>query len=323
MEIKGVFILDEYILNLLPLTDDERETVRQLAPRAAHIFTRRSAVTESQLSQATIILGSPVPADMSHCSRLKWIQTMWAGADEYLTPGVLGDEVVLTTSSGSNSQAVAEHMLACLLALCRKLPQCRDYQRDRVWGRFSNMKTICDATVLVVGAGHIGGEFAARCKALGSYTIGLKRRVTGPVKGFDQTFSIDYLDELLPAADVVILCLPHSADTVELMNRQRLSAMKPDAILLSCGRGTVLDQQALAELMGKGHLWGVALDVTHPEPLSPTSPLWNIPNLLITPHIAGGMRLEITRKNCVRLALENLERWLKREQLINQVHRSV
>ncbi len=103
------------------------------------------------------------------------------------------------------------------------------------------------------------------------------------------------------------------------MDEGRIARMKDDAVLISAGRGTVLDQDALVKAMTAGKLWGAALDVTDPEPLPPDSPLWNVPNLLLTPHVAGGMRLEITRRKCVEMAQENLRRYLAGEQLENLV----
>ena len=130
---------------------------------------------------------------------------------------------------------------------------------------------------------------------------------------------MDELDALLPQADVVALTLPHSPQTAGLMNTDRIARMKDDAILISAGRGSVLDQDALVEAMTAGKLWGAALDVTDPEPLPPDSPLWDVPNLLLTPHVAGGMRLEITRRRCVEMAQENLRRYLAGETLVNLI----
>ena len=127
------------------------------------------------------------------------------------------------------------------------------------------------------------------------------------------------LDALLPQADVVALALPHSPQTAGLMDGRRIALMKDDAILISAGRGSVLNQEALAAAMGGGKLWGAALDVTSPEPLPPDSPLWDLPNLLLTPHVAGGMRLELTRRRCVEMAQENLRRYLAGEKLVNLV----
>ena len=307
----------EYILNLLPLNEEEKQEFEAIAPGAVHVYAGRNSVTQEQLEQATIIFGWPKQKDLENTRRLKWFQTMWAGTDEY--EGSLSPGAVFTSSAGSNSRSVAEHMLACLLAVCRKLPTYRDAQKLRRWEDEGAMKTIFGGTVLVVGAGHIGADFAEMCRALGARTVGLKRRVGAPVPGFDQLATMEELDCWLPEADVAALCLPHTPATVGLMDERRLRLMKKDAVLINAGRGSAIDQAALVKVMEEGHLWGAALDVTVPEPLPADSPLWGIPNLLLTPHVAGGMRLEITRKACIRMAQDNLRRYLAGETLVNRV----
>ena len=309
--------MSEYILNLLPLKEGEREEFEIAAPEAKHVYARSSTVTPEQLAAATVIFGWPRAETLKDAASLKWFQTMWAGTDEY--EGMLPPGVRFTSSSGSNSRSVAEHMLTCLLALCRRLPTYVDSQRAHLWKDEGPMKTILGGTVLVAGAGHVGSDFARLCQGLGAETVGLKRTVNGPVEGFDRLYPMEELDNLLPQADVVALVLPHSPQTAGLMDERRLSLMKNDAILLSAGRGTVLDQEALARVMKAGKLWGAALDVTDPEPLPKDSPLWDVPRLLLTPHVAGGMRLEITRRRCVEMALENLRRYVAGEPLHNVV----
>jgi phosphoglycerate dehydrogenase-like enzyme len=152
---------------------------------------------------------------------------------------------------------------------------------------------------------------------MGAHTVGLKRDISKPVAGFDTLDSMDRLDHWLPQADVVALILPHTPDTVQLMDARRIALLKDDAILISDGRGSVLDQQALAEAMTAGKLWGAALDVTTPEPLGADSPLWDIPNLLLTPHVAGGMRMEVSRKSAVACCTDNLRRYAAGEPLRN------
>lgn len=308
----------EYILNLLPLKEGEEEEFRAIAPNSIHVRARSSTVTPEQLAQATILFGWPRPEALKQAVRLKWFQTMWAGTEEY--NGFLPKGVLYTSSSGSNSRSVAEHMLTGLMAVSRRLPTYMDSQRAHVWKDEGPMKTILGGTVLVAGAGHVGADFAKLCHGLGARTIGLKRAVAGPVDDFDEVRTMDELDALLPQADVVALTLPHAPQTAKLINRERIALMKDDAILISAGRGTVLDQDALAEAMTAGKLWGAALDVTDPEPLPPDSPLWDLPNLLLTPHVAGGMRLEITRRRCVEMAQENLRRYLAGEKLENLVN---
>lgn len=309
----------ETILNLLPVTEEEKREFQAIAPDAVHEYAGRRTVTEEQLGRATVLFGWPRERDLKRAPNLKWFQTMWAGSDEYTQPGVMPGGVVLTCSSGSNKRSVAEHMLASVLSLCRRLPQYRDSQRGHEWQDEGKMKTLLNATVLVVGTGNIGSLFGDMCQKLGARTIGVKRTVTGPVPGFDQVHPVEKLDELLPLADVVALVLPHSSQTQGLMTKERLERMKDDAIFLNCGRGSAVDQDALAEVMKAGKLWGAALDVTQPEPLPQDSPLWDIPNLLLTPHVAGGMRLEITRRRCIEMAQENLRRYLNGEPLENVV----
>ena len=312
--------MPDVILNLLPVREEEKAAFEAAAPDAVHLYAGRRTATPEQFAQANIVMGWPREDMLAQAPRLRWFHCMWAGTDKYA--GVLPPSVLLTSSAGINSQSVAEHMLAALLSLYRKLPQSRDHQREHAWVDVGNLKSLDGAVVLVAGAGHVGSAFAKLCQALGAgCTIGLKRTVGGPVPGFDQVFPMERTDDLLPQADVVALVLPHAPETVRFMDRKRLALLKDDAVLLSAGRGSALDQEALAEAMQAGRLWGAALDVTEPEPLPADSPLWDIPNLLITPHMAGGMRLESTRRNCIQLALENLRRYYAGEPLENLVSR--
>lgn len=307
------------ILNMLPLQGDEKERFEALAPEADHIYAGRRSVTPEQLARAEVILGWPRARDLCHAANLKWLHSLWAGTDEYTAPGILPEGVRLTSSAGTNARSVAEHMLASLLALFRQLPLCQDQQRAHLWREMKEMRTLLNAQVLVVGAGHVGSVFAGMCQGLGAHTTGLKRTVRGDIPGFDRVRPISELDILLPEADVVALTLPQTPETIGLMNRERIGLMKEGAVLLSAGRGTALDQKTLAQALQEGRLWGAALDVTDPEPLPEDHFLWDTPRLLLTPHVAGGMRLELTRKNCIELALENLRRYFNGEALKNRV----
>ncbi len=309
--------MSEYILNLLPLHDGEREEFQAIAPDAKHVFARSSTAAPEDIAAATVIFGWPRPEALRGAGNLKWFQTMWAGTEEY--EGLIPEGAVFTSSSGSNSRSVAEHMFAGMLAVCRRFPVYWDSQRAHIWRDEGRMKTILGGTVLVVGAGHVGTDFAQLCRGYGARTVGLKRTVRGEVEGFDEVCPIDCLDELLPRADVVALTLPHSPQIAGLMDERRIGLMKDDAILINGGRGSALDQDALVRAMRAGKLWGAMLDVTVPEPLPEDSPLWDLPNLLLTPHVAGGMRLEITRRKCVEMAQENLRRYLAGEPLVNAV----
>jgi len=311
--------MGEHILNMLPLKEEEKALFEALAPDATHVYARRREVSPEVAEKATVILGWIRPECLPYAKNLKWFQAMWAGTNEYEGPGILPEGAMMTNSSGSNSRSVAEHMLAMLLSLCRCLPVYRDHQRAHNWTDEGPMRTILGSTVLIVGTGHIGSDFARMCRDLGAYTVGVRRTVKGSVDGFDEVHALSELDELLPQADVVAMAIPHADANVHLMDEHRFALMKDDAIFLNAGRGSTVDEQALADVMQAGKLWGAGLDVTEVEPLPKDSPLWDIPNLLLSPHIAGGMRLEISRKGCIDIALENLRRYINGEELLNRV----
>ena len=311
--------MSEYILNLLPTTQDEQAEFSSIVPHDTMIFARRSTLTDEHRENATIVMGWPRPEDVARMPKLKWVHSMWAGVDDLLAPDILTEGVMLSSSAGTNSQSVSEHMLACLMSLCRKLYLSRDTQKSHSWTDVPTVRSIAGATVLIVGAGNVGQAFARLCQALGAHTVGLRRTVGDCPQGMDSIHSIDDLDAWLPKVDVVALTLPHSAQTIGLMDARRLGLMKQGSILISAGRGSVLNQDALISALESDHLWGAALDVTTPEPLPADHPLWDAPNLIITPHVAGGMRLELTRTNCISLAQDNLRRYLAHEKLRNQV----
>lgn len=312
----------ETILHLLPLTAEQQEAFRSAAPEAEHLFLpthdRRGAtdIPPDWRQRVTLLLGFVPPRDLTTFPRLKWVQSWNAGVDPYLVPGVLPEGVVLTCAAGAYGPAVSEHMLATLLALYKDLPRYRDQQRDHLWKDLGPVQSLHGKTVLVGGTGDIGRHFAALCRALGAARVVGVHRSDAPVEGFDQTFSLSALDELLPQADVVALVFPHTADTAGLMDRRRLLRMKPDAVLLNAGRGSAVDCAALAEVLSSGHLLGAGMDVTSPEPLTADHPLWDAPRALITPHTAGGYdHMALTLDNLAALFLDNLNRWMAGQPL--------
>lgn len=311
--------MSDYILNFLPLKGDEAAAFEALAPQAAHHYVRRSTVTEEQLQQATIILGSPLASSLADAPNVKWLHSMWAGVDPYLTCGHLRADTVLTSSAGFNSRSVAEHMLAMLLSLYRKLPIYRDNQRECIWKHKGELRSPMNSTILILGTGHIGQYFARFCRMMGARTIGFRRSVGTAVDGFDEVHAIAELDDYLPQADVLALALPHTAETAGLLNAQRFARINDGAVLINAGRGTVLDQNALLTALQTGKLWGAAIDVTDPEPLPADDPLWGMQNLIITPHMAGDMELESNREASIQIALDNLKRYYAGEPLKNQV----
>ena len=228
---------------------------------------------------------------------------------------------ILFVSLGCDKNLVdSEHMLAMLLALYKRLPTYQDQQSSHIWADRGPVSTLHGKTVLIGGAGDIGRHFALLARALGASRILGLCRSARDVQGFDQVYALDALDMLLPKADVVALALPHAPETVRLLDRRRLMRRKPRAVLLNAGRGSAVDCAALAELLSAGHLLGAGLDVTDPEPLPPDHPLWDAPNVLITPHTAGGYNhMQLTLDRIRALFLDNLKRYVAGEPLRNRM----
>lgn len=276
-------------------------------------------VTQEDVDWAQVILGN-VPATMLHGSpALEWLQTNSAGVEAYIRPGVLAGDTLLTNATGAYGLAIAEHMLGMLLELFKKLELYRDAQKSGAWQSQGAVKAVYGSTVLVLGMGDIGGEFAARCKALGAKVIGVRRSPRPCPEYADEVHLLEDLDSLLPQADVVAITLPGTDATRGLMSRERLAKMKEGAVLLNVGRGFIVDTEALCDALERGHLSGAGVDVTDPEPLPPTHRLWNIPTAVVTPHISGFYHLRETHERIVGIFLENLRRFQAGEPLRNLV----
>lgn len=276
-------------------------------------------VTQEDVDWAQVILGN-VPAAMLHGSpALEWLQTNSAGVEAYIQPGVLAGDTLLTNATGAYGLAIAEHMLGMLLELFKKLELYRDAQKSGAWQSQGAVKAVYGSTVLVLGMGDIGGEFAARCKALGAKVIGVRRSPRPCPEYADEVHLLEDLDSLLPQADVVAITLPGTDATRGLMSRERLAKMKEDAVLLNVGRGFIVDTEALCDALERGHLSGAGVDVTDPEPLPPTRRLWNIPTAVVTPHISGFYHLRETHERIVGIFLENLRHFQAGEPLRNLV----
>ena len=316
----------ETILNILPLTDEERADFLAAAPNDDHIFCPAPDLTFTldtasldKIARATVILGCVPPHMLTGATGLKWLQTWSAGVNAYLEPGALPQGAMLTSAVGAYGQAVSEHMFASLLSLLKRLPAYRDHQHAREWIDEGRVKTLTGATVLLLGTGDLGSHFAGLVKAMGAHTVGLNRHPDKAVAHIDELHALSELDAWLPKADVVAMTLPETPETIHLINAARLSLMKPDAILINAGRGAGVDCLALAETLKAGKLLGAALYVTEPEPLPGDHPLWDCSNLVLTPHIGGGDHLPQTVRNIVHIALDNLRRFNAHEALRNRV----
>ncbi|GHU26827.1 dehydrogenase [Spirochaetia bacterium] len=268
--------------------------------------------------QTEIIFGNPDPHDLHSYPVLKWIQLQSAGSEGYTAQSVPAG-VVVSNATGAYGHAISEHMVACVFSLYKRLHQYRDEQNRGAWQPRGHVKSIEGSVVLAVGLGDIGGEFARRMKALGAYTIGVRRIRTEKPAFVDEVLLIDQLDAVLPRADIIALSLPGTSGTAGLFDRNRLSIMKKGAIIVNIGRGSAIDTEALCDRLESGFLGGAALDVTDPEPLPTGHRLWHLENAIITPHISGGFSMHETYEAILEICLNNALRYKNGEPLRNIV----
>jgi len=301
----------ERILVSMPTRPWHREKMRQALPEAQITFSDSTNMADDELAPFDALVGEVNPNRLHVLKNLKLLQLHFSGVQEgFLQLKDKQPQAVLCSASGAYGQAISEYLLAALLSLYKLLPRYRDNQNKKVWEDLGRMRSLRGQTVLVVGAGSIGGAFAQLARALGAgEIIGVRRSEAFAHPPFDAMHTLDALDELLPLADVVSLSLPQTEETKGLMDARRFALMKEESVILNVGRGSAIDEAALLGALRSGRLWGAALDVTDTEPLPQDNPLWEEPRVLLTPHVSGRYNLDATWENVVDIAIHNLQAW--------------
>jgi len=241
-----------------------------------------------------------------------------AGTDSYLKPGILPEKVVLTNVTGAFGESIAEYVLGAVLLLKNHFHTYIRRQSQKSWAKIpvTNLK---GSTVLLLGLGDIGRETAKRMKAMGAYVIAVKRRPSERPDYVDELYYEAELDRVIPRADVFVLTIPMYAEVRHIISQRRIALMKPSALLVNIARGGLIDQDALIAALQQGKIAGAALDVFEQEPLPEDSPLWELENILLTPHNAGGFSSPMAREKIGQIMLDNLERYLTGQPLKNVI----
>ena len=307
------------ILVTIPVTESHKERMSAIAQDCCIRFAPVGQVAEEEIREASVIIGN-VPAGFIKASEnLDLLQLESAGADPYLAEGVLSKNTVLCNATGAYNRTVSEHAVALTLSLMKKLYLYRDAQRNSQWTDYGTAMSPAGATVLVVGLGEIGLQYAKIMKDMGAYVIGVKRRGGACPEEVDELVRTEEVDAVLPRADVVFSILPNKKQTVHFYTEERFSSMKNSAVFINCGRGNAVDSGVLLEALRKGKIAAAAIDVAETEPLPAEHPLWKQENLVLTPHVAGGYHIPYTLERIVDIACENLEHWKKGETFRNVV----
>lgn len=278
-----------------------------------HFEVRTYDELQARVSEADVLVVSGLWKNdlLAHAAKLRFIQSISAGTDQFSRPLLQERGVRLASASGVNARAVAEHALALMLALSRRLPEARDNQHKHHWrGMIGDLSRREDElggkTVLVVGMGTIGHHVSTLARAFGMRVIGIRRHPEQGPNGADSIHAMGELAGLLPQADYVVLTCALTPETEGLIDAAAFAAMKPQARLVNVARGRVVDEAAFIQAIGDGRIDSAALDVCVEEPLPAASPLWDLPNVLITPHSAGETRRY--EDNVLDLLMDNLDR---------------
>ena len=282
------------------------------------------AAAERLLPGADVVYGVLVDAENFHLARcLRWIHVSAAGVGSLLFPALAESEVVLTNGRGLHAISMAEHALGLMLAFARKLHLARDLQREHRWEQVGlwteppPFGQLAGGTLGLVGLGAVGSALAERSVALGMRVIAVRPHPARDPQPAHEQWGLARLPELLERADWVVLAAPHTDATRGLIGVAELARMRPGAVLVNLGRGSLVDEPALVAALRAGRIGGAALDVVRREPLAADSPLWDLPNVILTPHVSGLGPLYWER--AVEQFAGNLERFIAGRTLLNVV----
>jgi len=294
-------------------------------PQLNVIHLRKYEGIEEALGDAEVAIAWSIrPQQLSAAHKLRWIHSPAAAVHQLLFPELIESDVTLTNAREVHGPVVAEHVIAQIFALAKKLPQAVRLQKKKIWGQESlwrdqpSPREVMGSTLGLVGLGSIGREVAKRAAALSMRVIAVREHPEkGTAPGVEHVYRSDQIDQLLQQSDYVVLAAPITALTASLMNAERLACMKTGSSLINVSRGSLVDESALVAALKRGRLASAALDVFSKEPLEAESPFWEMENVLVTPHSAA-----ITGKLWERhyaLISENMRRYLADKPLLSVV----
>jgi phosphoglycerate dehydrogenase-like enzyme len=329
---------DVVVLSTLRFTDELLDKLRSVSPRL--VVKQRTCHNAEEVEQALedsveVLYTVYLPANLSRASRLQWVQMHAAGVDHVLDHPIMKSDMLLTTASGIHATPIAEYVFASILAFNRRVPRMLYYQSRREWpqGRWNLFASpeLRGSTLGIVGYGSIGREVGRIARCFGMRVVATKRSVSqmrdvgyavqglGDREGvlLDEAFPPDRLSEMLGLCDYVVVAVPLTPETRKLIGEAQLRAMKPSAYLVNISRGGTVDEGVLLRALQEGWIAGAGLDVFEEEPLSSDSPLYDLENVILSPHVAGFTLCYDERAS--DLFAENLRRYLEGEPLLNLV----
>jgi phosphoglycerate dehydrogenase-like enzyme len=308
------------ILSQIELKDEEIEGLKTAAPDLEVVVAGLSMDDAlKEIVDSDIFLGRiPRPVFLA-AERLRWVQAFGAGVETCIFPELVQSDVILTNTSGAHSQTMADHAFALILAISRGIARCVRDQSQRVWRRIRTFRQLAGQTLGVIGLGNIGCEIARRGKAFGMKVVALDVKSMECPAFVDELWDVKDIDQVLEQSDYLVIAAPLTSETRSMISAAELRKMKPTAHLINIGRGPIIDEAALIDALKNGVIAGAGLDVFEKEPLPPDSELWDMENVIITPHM-GGAAPE-TRVLSFEIFLENLKKFVVGEPLKNVVNK--
>jgi len=307
------------IVSIHDLTAEQQQKIKEIAPDYDLLVTKAKELTGSIVRNADIMIGwsrSMQDEVLSADSKLKWIQAWSAGVDKMPLRELEEKGIQLTNASGVHSVPITEHIFAMILAFNRNLHLAIRQQSNNKWDTSGTFTELAGKTIVIVGVGQIGSHTARVAQAFGMRTVGVRNSGKSD-PNVESMYKVDQLDEALAQGDYIVNILPLTDETRGLFNTARFSAMKDSAFFVNVGRGQTMVTDDMVQALQSGGLAGAGLDVFEEEPLPADHPLWNLDNVIMSPHMAGDT--DRYGERAVDIFLENLKHYVNGEPLSRNV----
>lgn len=308
------------ILSQVKLEDVEIKRLKTVVPCLDVVVALSIDDALKEIVDSDIFFGRIPRPVFLEAKLLRWVQVRGAGVETCIFPELVESDVILTNTSGAYNHAMADHAFALILAMSREIARCVRTQPQKVWQRGRTAQQLAGQTLGIIGLGNIGCEIAIRGRAFGMKVAAADARSMGCPAFVDELWGVENLDRVLEQSDYIAIAAPLTAETKGMIGPTQLRKMKPTARLVNIGRGPIINEAALIDALKNGVIAGAGLDVFEKEPLPPDSELWDMENVIITPHM-GGQAPE-TGAIAFEIFLENLKRFVSGEPLRNVVDKN-
>ena len=298
------------VLVNVKFNDEQKKKLEAVSSNYKFVYDKNDDIYDSE-----IIVGN-YPADqLKNFKNLELLLLTAVGYDAFIKKGILNDSTIICNAVDIHSREVAEHTVALILELVKNLHIYKNNQAKHLWHDEGVVKSINGLRVAIIGFGDIGNSLAKMLKGLGMYVIGVKRKMIDKPDYIDELHTNADMDKVISDVDVVVTILPGTAENVHLFTMDTFKKMKPDTILVNCGRGNLYDTEVLYEVLDKKIIKAAAADVFEVEPLPEDSKLYDLDNFVVTPHVAGFFHLDSAKEDFLNLICDNLKRYDNNEEL--------